>query len=76
MTKAKSTSKLTPAMAAMLTSLSKGKPYDAHLRGMAARGGADMTLHALSRRKFAEFDHGWMITSEGRDALKEYIEGL
>jgi hypothetical protein len=64
--------KLSPAMIAMLKSLAQGKPYDHHLSGMSARGGADGTLHSLSRRGLVEFDHGWKITDEGSAALEKY----
>lgn len=58
--------KLTPSQIAMLGSLAAGHPWDWHLSGRSAYGGAQATVHKLRALGYMA---GNSITDAGRAAL-------
>ena len=59
--------KLSEAQLRILRNLDAGQPWDAHISGRSAYGGATATVHSLTRLGYMA---NWRITDAGRAVLK------
>ncbi|KWA84115.1 hypothetical protein WL29_22380 [Burkholderia ubonensis] len=58
--------KLSEAQLRILRNLDVGQPWDAHISGRSAYGGATATVHSLNKLGYMA---NWRITDAGRAAL-------